>query len=110
MTDPSNSPSPLAVLSDTPRHKGHTVLSWLVIAGLVGLILVLPYLHPAPSEAGPAGNPSEWAIRLQLRYVVGFAKASQDKQGILGMAKMLDTGPVEQRVDYVILTGELAGP
>src|SRR5438105_3474540 len=110
MTDPSNSAAPLTVLPETPARKGQTALSWLVIAGVVSLILALPYLRPVPSEAGPAGNPSEWAVRLQSRWVVGFAGAGQDKQAMLSMLRMLDTGPIEQRLDYVILTGELAGP
>jgi membrane protease YdiL (CAAX protease family) len=95
----------------TPQKKGATVLAWIAIVLLVGLVL---YMH---TREGPAAIPAPGEavdvrlMELQARYFVG-AKSFFPQQGkeLYDKAEeTLDTGPLDQRLRFVVLAGELGG-
>jgi membrane protease YdiL (CAAX protease family) len=94
-----------------PQKKGSTVLAWIVIVVLVGLVL---YLHTVPrldAPAAPGENVDVRLMELQARYFVG-AKSFFPQQGkeLYDKAEeTLNTGPLDRRLRFVVLSGELAG-
>jgi membrane protease YdiL (CAAX protease family) len=96
---------------ETPAGpRGRPVLAWTVILVMVVLITVLQSMRSrARTEEKTA--PVSMTTVLQGRMLVGFAR-------FVGMApadayaqdRPLNTGPVEQRLCFVILAGELMGP
>jgi membrane protease YdiL (CAAX protease family) len=114
MTDPAEHPDPFPpaepVLPPPPRKKGHPIVAWLVILGLVAVIIRHPW-ETRLSE-GRAGESADLIqLRIAGRYAVG-ASAALGRDARIGLYKQLksqDTGPLQQRLRFVALAGELAG-
>jgi membrane protease YdiL (CAAX protease family) len=97
-------------LPATPQKKGCTVLAWIAIVLLVGLVLGMHAVSP------PGGTPSGQGLdvrlmQMQARYLVG----AKDLFGMPGkdlyeQAKGMNGGRLEQRLRFVVLAGELEGP
>ena len=96
-----------------PQKKGQPVLAWVVIVVLVGLIV---WQHTAAPPASSAAATEDVDMRIIGRYLVGLkdlAKLVGEEVGekpYESAKKSLDTGPVDRRLRFVALTGELAGP
>jgi membrane protease YdiL (CAAX protease family) len=94
-----------------PQKKGHTLLAWIAIVLLVCLVLWLHMVSP-PGAVKPSGPGLDVRLmQMSARYLVG----AKELFGIPGkdlhdQAKGMNTGRVEQRLGFVILTGELDGP
>jgi membrane protease YdiL (CAAX protease family) len=93
------------------QKKGRPIVAWVVILALVALIL---WLHSVPSAATNAAATEELDLHLmqmQARYFVGTEDLLHPpgKELFDQAKKSMDTGPVEQRLCFVILAGELAG-
>jgi membrane protease YdiL (CAAX protease family) len=115
MTDPSADCPSLANSPVMQAPRGHWFLAWLVIVGLVALIIwmqtvVLPRLRPNPQEQNAAAPHADTIPRLQLRLLVGAGQLEGQRDKLLQQAGIFDTGPVEQRLCYVVSVGELASP
>jgi membrane protease YdiL (CAAX protease family) len=112
MTDPADVPDllPPPAPPEPPRKKGHPVAAWIAIILLVCLILWRPWESPIAS----AGRERFDAVllRLQGRNAVGAAGlfGPKERSQFYGQLKSLDTGPVGQRLRFIVLAGELAGP
>ncbi len=96
--------------------RGHPLIAWLVILAVAGFVIVLSNLDvelvPAKFEA-KAEDVSQVLMRIQGRYIVG----SRGLAGVRGrdlydqkQVQALNTGGVGQRLRFVVLAGELAGP
>jgi membrane protease YdiL (CAAX protease family) len=116
MTDPADSSDllPLAVPPEPPsRKKGHPLLAWLAILGLVVVSVWHPWVSRLSNAGRPGGQPIEdLLLRLQGRYVVGAAGlfGQEARAQLYKQLEPLDTGQVGQRLRFAILAGEVAGP
>jgi membrane protease YdiL (CAAX protease family) len=108
----STSDDLLAVLpADEPAPpRGHPVLAWLVILLMVGVVLALHYLVPFAQEEAKGPTVGVWMMEMQARVWVGLSDLSGDPAKALEQAALLNHGPPEQRLRYVVLAGELGGP
>jgi membrane protease YdiL (CAAX protease family) len=92
------------------------LLSWGVVVALVALSLIRG--HPKPTEAEDAGTTTDVQLvlfRSQARAVLG----GRELQAMFGQAddakafkdvQNLFAGSIDQRLRFVVLAGELAGP
>ncbi len=102
-------PDPL--FEETPRRRGNAFVAWLIIIPLVALPTVLRHFSPRERQAAAADAASAVALELQGRLLVGLTQVSGNRELTYQQLKAsLDTGPVEQRLRFVVLAGELAGP
>jgi membrane protease YdiL (CAAX protease family) len=118
---PATPPQPLADetdLSEVPevlpvRKKGWPILSWIVILLLVTFIVFVRAV-PRKEEGTPtAADPVQLRVmELQSRNLVGTANlfGNPSDQTVYRQAQMFNTGPVPQRLRFIVLAGELAGP
>jgi len=86
-----------------------TLLAWLVILGLVTF-----YVLRRDTQTDAARDKAEdrvglLVMRMQARYFLGV-RALLGPRSIYEQAKALNTGTVEQRLRFIVLAGELAGP
>jgi membrane protease YdiL (CAAX protease family) len=92
--------------------KGSAVLAWIAIVLLVALVF---YLHTL-SRPGAATTPGETVdmrlMELQARYLVGAQMIfNLPGQKFYEQAKeTLNTGPLDRRLRFITLAGELVGP
>src|SRR6516164_6865211 len=91
-----------------PR-KGHPILAWIVIIGLV----VFLYARQAHLSEERASSPNDQTdaltMQLQARYLVGAAQFTE-KSAFESQIVALNTGPVSRRLRAIILIGEISGP
>lgn len=96
-------------LPATPQKKGWTVLAWIGIVFLVGLVLWLHTVSP-PAAAPPSGPGLDVRLmQMQARYLVGLKDLGAPGKDLYAQAKAMNSGRVEQRLRFVILAGELEG-
>jgi membrane protease YdiL (CAAX protease family) len=100
-TDAVDAPS-----SPRPAPRGHPLIAWAVILlVVVGLFVLRLVYHPA------AGEEEFDSFELQARALVGAASLGPQTPEIYSaQVKELDRGSVGQRLRFVVLAGELAGP
>jgi membrane protease YdiL (CAAX protease family) len=113
---------PLTVVPVTPQKKGRPFLAWTVIVVAVLFIVLLHnevgwfrdlarVLHPGADASEGSDATSSMVMRMQARYLVGAADwLPIYRQPLYAQARAWNTGPVEERLRYVVLAGELAGP
>ena len=96
----------------TPAPRGRPVLAWGVIVVIVALEVAWPYVRKA--RLGPAADDASGRVMsdMQARYAVGAASLSGQEGGLLyaQLKQTLNTGPVPQRLRFVTVASELAGP
>ena len=104
-----SNPAPLH--KDVPKKKGWTLLSWLVILGLVGFMVVRTLISGMPGEGEQQQlRLQEILFDLQARYLVGAASfIPSEREALYRQAKGFDRGNWEQRLKFIVLAGELAG-
>jgi hypothetical protein len=97
--------------SGVVKKKGLTLLSWLVIFGLVGFMVTRTLLSGMPGEgARQQQRLQEILFDLQARYLVGAANfLPSERIALYRQAKGFERGNWEQRLKFVVLAGELAG-
>jgi membrane protease YdiL (CAAX protease family) len=87
------------------------VLAWLVILGLAGTTIGLSYLRPVQKIAAGKDQANLLVLEVQGRYLVGLTSfMGQKNPQIVEQIRMLNSGSIAQRLHYVVLAGELAGP
>ena len=94
-----------------PRKRGFARLSWSVILIILGALIVRANLNEGPGEAAQQERLQEIEFDIQARCLIGtayFEPASRLK--VYDQARPLDHGSWEQRLRFVVLAGELAGP
>jgi membrane protease YdiL (CAAX protease family) len=96
-----------------PRKKGQPVLAWIVIIALVGTIV---FMHTASPSAEATVATEDMDVRIMGRIFVGMndlykqAGKSVGEKLFEAAKNDLDTGPLDRRLRFVVLAGELAGP
>jgi membrane protease YdiL (CAAX protease family) len=99
--------------TSTPRSRWPTIAAWIAIGLLVAVAAAGQRWRPRNDQPATAGKPGEdlAVFNLQARYMVGAASMMpHTASGLYRQAQALDTGSVDQRVRFVVLAGELAGP
>jgi membrane protease YdiL (CAAX protease family) len=112
MHDPANGLDPTH--PDLPPPRGRPLLAWLVILLAVGYVL---YREQRPAPADEKQPPADKAtasfvLEFQARYLVGAGQLLGEKEKLHLYEQMssLNTGSFGQRLRFVILAGEMAGP
>ena len=92
--------------SPRPAPRGHPLIAWTVILlAVAGLFVLQLEFHPA------AEGEQFDAFEIQARWLVGAASfGPQTPEVYSRQVKDLDRGSVGQRLRFVVLAGELAGP
>src|SRR5262249_9643940 len=96
-----------------PRKVGHPLLAWLVIIPLLAAAVWLQRPPPPPEEAALNDPLAVLLLEMQARYAVGAADlfgSLEGKRSFYAQVAKLNTGSVAQRLRFVVLAGELAGP
>jgi membrane protease YdiL (CAAX protease family) len=97
-----------------PRRRGVAWLAWVVILLVVGFEVLGPRLllrfRGPPAGPDPRVRADVFVTQLQVRYIVGVARLMGADKGMSGQAALLNTGPIDQRLPYVVLVGDLDGP
>ncbi|TMQ33512.1 MAG: hypothetical protein E6K70_12705 [Planctomycetota bacterium] len=119
MADPNDYSEALTVLPAWPldavpavpeRRKGQPVIAWIVIFLCCAFILATHYLPDLKNKNLQEGGPTSTVVELQARYLVGAGELLNARPAMYAQAKALDTGPVEQRLRFIVVAGELVGP
>src|SRR5205085_12437553 len=94
-----------------PRKRGWALLSWLVILLAVAGIVLVRWL-PLQETGGPAEDDAVGLVvmHMQARTWVGFAAVTGQRAEVYEQARVLNTGSVAQRLRFIPVAGELAGP
>jgi membrane protease YdiL (CAAX protease family) len=95
--------------------KGHPVIAWLVIVLAVGYVVAPEFVPAWRKEADPDDRMGLLLMKIQARSLVGANALARQVSGkadprAYEQAKVLNTGPVDQRFRFIVLAGELAGP
>ena len=97
-----------------PRKRGVAWLAWIVILLIVAFEVfgprLLQRLRPSPQRAAEKDHIDTLLTELQVRFLVGVAELSGDRHAVLAQARSLNTGPIDQRLPYIVLAGDLEGP
>jgi membrane protease YdiL (CAAX protease family) len=102
---PPSTPLPVA-----PRKRGRAVLAWIIIVLIVGFEMAWPHFRPTPTRTG-GERTSDIALRQQVRFSVGAANLLGQTEAMYHQLKKdLNTGPVSQRLCFLVVAGELQGP
>jgi membrane protease YdiL (CAAX protease family) len=98
-------------MPEPPRKsRGHPILAWLLIVLVcVSMAFDVPGLRRERLEKGQE-KMGLVLTSLYARYLVGMADLMGNKEAALAQLKSLNQGPVEQRLAFAILVGELEGP
>lgn len=90
-----------------PVPRGRPLLAWLVIAGVVAFILWRYWTQPEEQKQ----ELDLVSMQLQARASVGLANLFRDNAPTLyQQLQTLNRGTYRQRLCFVVLAGELAGP
>jgi membrane protease YdiL (CAAX protease family) len=97
---------------DVRRPRGWSIAAWLLIAAVAGLVIVRTAMHKR--SGGGAAAESIVTIQMQGRYLVGAAGLGlpgADRKALYAQARdNFNQGSYSQRLRFVVLAGELAGP
>jgi membrane protease YdiL (CAAX protease family) len=102
-------PPPLPVAP--PRKRGVAWLAWIVILLVVGFEVFWPRLRPRRHKAAGEDRAQQVLDALQARQIIGMGEVLGQRATLYAEAKKtLDTGPVADRLRFVVVAGELMGP
>lgn len=117
MIDETNTLESVLPVTEPTPPRGHSLLAWVLIIGLVVFSVVMARRRSEQKGEHEVEVETDTLIEMQARMLVGAeALAEQEKdtgparQMIAGQITGLDTGPVSQRLRYIVLVGELDGP
>jgi membrane protease YdiL (CAAX protease family) len=109
--EPSPVPSPPE--TEPPRQsrwpRVWAALAWVIILGVMGWGALEKYVLPEPAQVAVRDERLGLVtMRMQARYYVGAHTVAGS--GLYEQAQALNTGPVSQRLRFVVLAGELRDP
>jgi membrane protease YdiL (CAAX protease family) len=88
--------------------------AWLlIVAFVVGNVVLNQLAKETPREAAAEGSLNLYLMRAQSRYLLGTSEwgSGVNKHELYVQAQTtLNTGPVEQRLRFIVMAGELEGP
>lgn len=105
----SHPPEPVAPPTLPPR-RGVAWLAWVVILLIVGFEVLWPRLRPSQERAAGKDRVAPLPTEMQARYLVGAAELTGGGKALYAQAQALNTGPIDQRLRFVVLAGDLDGP
>jgi membrane protease YdiL (CAAX protease family) len=101
---------PLAELVPAPSPDGHPLVAWLVILTLVALTIVVQRGPEKAIDPAAADELQRSILEIQGKYLVAAAQTpAMQKTQLYQSVQSLDSGPVVQRLAFVVLAGELRG-
>lgn len=105
-------PSPPTARTSIRRRPGYPMIAWLVILGMTLFSAGVFSDDPPPENNGESGMSAQLTImELQARYFIGATQAAGvDSDMLLQQVDVLNRGTYRERLCFVILEGELAGP
>ena len=89
------------------RRRSWAWLAWIVIIGLSAFMV---FGRRGATDREEKGDLPEILMRVQGRYLVGFNAIFHQKAIYESSVKTLRQGGVDQRLRFVVLANELAGP
>jgi len=90
---------------------GHPFIAWLLILAFAGLAIVTQTQRRGATAEDTLGELQRNVLRIQGQYLVAAAHTpGMSRKQLYEGARPLDTGPLPQRLAFVVLAGELAGP
>jgi membrane protease YdiL (CAAX protease family) len=112
---PPATPLPLPAVPVNTQKIGRPILAWVLILAVVGFTIWENQGGSTEQAIASREQTDLLLFRTQARIMIGMAELlgslpGQNKAVVYGQAKALDTGPVDQRLRFVVLAGELAGP
>jgi membrane protease YdiL (CAAX protease family) len=105
--------------AEPPRYSAVALLlgslAWLVIVGAVVLaVLRVEEANATNAEAEDAKKLQLLQVRSQARSLIGThewtKRFAPQEQQFAGQAESLNAGPIDQRLRYVIVVGDIEGP
>jgi membrane protease YdiL (CAAX protease family) len=107
-----------AIIDSEPRRRIRPLplvlgaLAWGVIASFVVLSFVVRHVaKESPGEVATKDRLNLITMRSQARYLLGAREwAPGNDRELYLQAKAMNTGPVDQRLRFIVLAGELEGP
>jgi membrane protease YdiL (CAAX protease family) len=104
-------PAPPPPLPPVPPKRGLVWLAWLVIGLIIGFELIWPRVRPRRERTGEQDTAQRVLADIQVRQTVGWAELFGERSLVYHQAKQsLDTGPVDDRLRFLVVAGELQGP
>jgi membrane protease YdiL (CAAX protease family) len=116
MPDPLAQPVPPEPAAAPPRKRGAAWLAWVVILLVVGFevfgVPLMQRLRPGAGAAIAAKDRVDLLLtELQVRYIIGASQLTGGGQALYVQAqRSLNTGPIDQRLPFIVLAGDLDGP
>src|SRR5205814_1750143 len=97
-----------ALLEDRPG-RGHPLIAWVVILGVIGGTLWLSQQRPRAAEKKPAEVAAGQPLDFQIRAIVGAAEVAPENrtQFYKQIKETLSRLPFHERLKIVPLAGEL---
>ncbi|HKI35412.1 MAG TPA: type II CAAX endopeptidase family protein [Gemmataceae bacterium] len=107
----ADSPPPPEPAAPPLRKRGVAWLAWVVILLVVGFELLWPHVRPARGRAGGQDTARRVLADIQVRQIVGWGELFDNRPLLYVEAKKsMDTGPVADRLRFLVVAGELQGP
>jgi membrane protease YdiL (CAAX protease family) len=111
----SFSPQPIPPPPDAlPPKRGVAWLAWLVILLVVGFevfgLRLVQRLRPSLPRPAEKDRLDLLVNELQVRNIVGAAELTGSRKAMFAQARSLNTGPIDQRLPFIVLAGDLDGP
>ncbi len=101
---------PLAELVPAPSPPGRPLIAWLVIVSLVALTITAQRGPGKAIDPAAVDDLQRSILEIQGKYLVAAAQTpAMQKSELYQSVQSLDTGPLVQRLAFVVLAGELRG-
>lgn len=116
MIDETNNAAPVVLSAEPTLPRGHSLIAWVLIIGLVVFGVLLQRRRSEKRDEHQEASGANPIMVLSGKLLVGV-RALADKYGdqtaasmLQGQIEPLGTGPIENRLCYIVLVGELGGP
>ncbi|MBM83601.1 MAG: hypothetical protein CMJ78_23835 [Planctomycetaceae bacterium] len=98
------------------QRRGLSFVAWFVIILVAGTVVFLQHGTAPPKQEKAEGEQTQeslqlYMMELQGKYLVGVAQLDENqKKTLYQSAGPMNSGPVVNRLRFVVLAGELMGP
>lgn len=111
MLDPTSEPQPTPWSTPSELPRGRPLIAWVVIVLFVAGVTSLQFIRARVRDSGTNDRIGVALMTMQGRYMVGAANfPGVSRLDLYKEAVSLNTGPIDRRLRFVTLAGELAGP
>lgn len=99
----------LLSVEPVPR-RARPLVAWAVILALVAVTVTLQTVRARATDRTGESRAGRLMDELQGRYFVGAADVQHSGESFLPQVRTMTTGPVNRRLRFIVLAGELGGP